>query len=92
MQQAADSNVYRAVINVATAGADADGGFKIASSDWSTADCGSSTALTLGEPLTLVCNAAGNGNIAVTWPADGTYTFSLNATNPSAPQLTVTGP
>ena len=89
MQQAADSNVYRAVINVATAGADADGGFKIASSDWSTADCGSSTALTLGEPLTLVCNAAGNGNIAVTWPQTGTYLFALDATNPAAPVLTV---
>jgi pullulanase len=75
----------------ATIGADADG-FKIASSDWSTADCGSTTALTIGQPLPMVCNAAGNSNIAVTWPATGTYTFSLNATNASTPQLTVTGP
>jgi len=75
----------------ATIGADADG-FKIASSDWSTADCGSTTALTIGQPLPMVCNAAGNSNIAVTWPATGTYTFSLNATNAATPQLTVTGP
>jgi hypothetical protein len=40
----------------------------------------------------MVCNGAGNGNIAVTWPATGTYTFSLNATNAVTPQLTVTGP
>ena len=40
----------------------------------------------------MVCNGAGNGNIAVTWPATGTYTFSLNATNAATPQLTVTGP
>jgi pullulanase len=75
----------------ATIGADADG-FKIASSDWTTADCGSTTALTIGQPLPMVCNGAGNGNIAVTWPATGTYTFSLNATNAVTPQLTVTGP
>jgi pullulanase len=75
----------------ATAGVDADG-FKIASSDWSTADCGSTTALTIGQPLPMVCNGAGNGNIAVTWPATGTYTFSLDATSAVTPQLTVTGP
>ena len=89
MQPAPDSNTYRAVINVATAGADADGGFKIASSDWTTADCGSTNPLTIGAPLTLVCNAAGNGNIAVTWPQTGTYLFALDATNPAAPVLTV---
>jgi len=83
--------LYRAR-RAATAGVDPDGGFKIASADWSTADCGSSSALTIGQPLALVCNAAGNGNIAVTWPATGTYTFSLNATNAATPQLTVTGP
>ncbi len=75
----------------ATIGVDAEG-FKIASFDWSTADCGSTTALTIGQPLPMVCNGAGNGNIAVTWPATGTYTFSLNATNVVTPQLTVTGP
>jgi len=87
LQPAADSNLHRVVLNV-QAGPDPEG-FKIASSDWSTVDCGSSSGLTVGQPLTLACNGPGNGNIAVTWPQSGTYLFSLDATNPLAPTLTV---
>jgi pullulanase len=77
----------------AVVGPDADGGFKIADADWTSGtDCGASTPLTIGQALTLTCASPGNGNIAVDWPGTGTYTFSLNATNPAAPQLTVTGP
>jgi len=88
LQQAADSSVHRVVINVLAAGPDPDG-FKIADSSWGVVDCGSNTGLTIGQPLTLVCNGPGNGNIGVTWPATGTYLFSLDATNPMAPKLTV---
>jgi hypothetical protein len=88
LQQAADSSVHRVVINVLAAGPDPDG-FKIADSSWGVVDCGSNTGLTVGQPLTLVCNGPGNGNIGVTWPQAGTYLFSLDATNPMAPKLTV---
>ena len=85
------SGLYR-LRRAAVAGPDADG-FKIADADWTSGtDCGATTALTIGQSLTLACTGPGNGNIAVTWPATGTYTFSLNATNAVTPQLTVTGP
>jgi len=86
------SGLYR-LRRAAVAGPDPDGGFKIADADWTSGtDCGATTALTIGQSLTLACTGPGNGNIAVTWPATGTYTFSLNATNAATPQLTVTGP
>ncbi len=90
MTPAADANLYRAVLNVATAGADADGGFKIADAGWTAGtNCGSSTPLTIGQPLTLACTSPGNDNIGVTWPSTGLYLFALDTTNPAAPQLTV---
>jgi hypothetical protein len=90
MQPAADSSLYRAVINVPAAGPDPDGGFKIADSDWTPGtNCGSSTGLTIGQPLTLACTGPGNDNIAVNWPQTGTYFFALDTTNPAAPVLTV---
>jgi hypothetical protein len=39
--------------------------------------------------LTLTC--PGN-NIGIDFPAVGAYLFTLDATNPAAPSLTVTGP
>jgi pullulanase len=85
----AGNNVYtwsKALV----AGAD---DFKIADADWTSgSDCGSGTALEVGTPLTLACAGPGNGNIAFTVPAAGRYEFTLNATNPASPQLTVTGP
>jgi hypothetical protein len=82
------SGIYRAYKTAAAAGPDPDG-FKIASGDWTTVDCGSATPVTLGTPLTLTC--PGN-NIGIDFPAVGAYLFTLDATNPAAPSLTVTGP
>ena len=51
-------------------------------------DCGSANPLTIG-PAHAGVHAAGNGNIAVTFPSAGLYLFALDTTNPAAPLLTV---
>jgi tetratricopeptide (TPR) repeat protein len=51
-----------------------------------------SLVLLVGAGLTLKCTGPGNDNIAITWPATGTYTFTLDATSTASPVLTVTGP
>ena len=67
--------------------------FKIADAGWTDGtNCGASTAATIGTPLTLKCVGPGNDNIGFTVPSTGFYDFSLNATTPTAPTLTVTGP
>jgi pullulanase len=67
--------------------------FKIADSGWTAGtDCGASAPLALGAALTLACAGPGNGNITLPAMAPGVYFFSLNAMDPMAPQLTVTGP
>ena len=87
--------VYESFRMVA-AGAD-EFGFKIADNDPPNGyndgtNCGATTALTIGQALTLACTGPGNDNIQVTFPTTGIYRFRLDAANPAAPQLTVTGP
>jgi pullulanase len=90
LHPAVDSATYSTLLNIPTAGPDADGGFKIADQNWTSGtDCGSSTPLTLGQTLTLACASPGNANIAATWPSTGMYSFRLDTTNPAAPSLTV---
>ena len=75
---------------VLAAGAD---DFKIADDGWTSGtDCGSSSALGIGAAITLACTSPGNGNINFTAPAAGLYEFRMDATNPTAPALTATGP
>jgi pullulanase len=63
--------------------------FKVASSDWSTVDYGSADA----DNSTTVGNnkdaTSGGGNLAVTIPADGSYTFLFNAADLTAPTISV---
>jgi pullulanase-type alpha-1,6-glucosidase len=67
--------------------------FKIADSGWTAGtDCGAASPLSVGSPLVLACQGPGNGNISFAVPAAGTYTFSLDANNPAAPGLVVSGP
>jgi pullulanase len=63
--------------------------FKVASEDWSTVDFGAAggeEAVVLGEVKTLV---AGGANMVVTITEADTYTFTLDALDPGAPQLSV---
>ncbi len=62
--------------------------FKVADADWSSINYGgdSVTALTEDDALALTYN--GN-NLTFTPTVDGTYIFTLNAYDPSAPSLTV---
>ncbi len=61
--------------------------FKVASSDWSTVNLGSSTALTPGQEVTLVPGS--NDNLHITIATAGTYRFEVDARNPSAPVIRV---
>jgi pullulanase len=75
------------------AGPDPDG-FKIASSDWATVDCGAGAAgntVTIGTPLAIGCNS-GNGNLQLSPAREGTYTFKYRRDTAAAGELTVTGP
>jgi pullulanase len=68
--------------------------FKIASSDWSTVDCGAGAAgsnVTIGAPLAVACGP-GTGNLSVAPAAPGTYTFSFKRIDGSSGELVVTGP
>jgi pullulanase len=66
--------------------------FKVADANWTDGtNCGAAGPLVAGTPLPLACT--GNPpNIPFTVPADGYYQFSLDATTPTAPALTVTDP
>lgn len=67
--------------------------FKVADSGWSTGtNCGGSTPLTIGTAYPLNCVGPGNDDITLPAMAPGFYLFNLNAMDPIAPQLTVTGP
>jgi pullulanase len=64
--------------------------FKIASSDWSTVNCGWSSKgqqVTIGTPFTMTC--PGSENLNLTAPAAGTYRFKYTKGNNG---LLVTGP
>ncbi|MDH3532771.1 MAG: DUF3372 domain-containing protein, partial [Gammaproteobacteria bacterium] len=63
--------------------------FKVASEDWSTVDFGAAggeEAVALGEDKLLV---AGGANMVVTIAEADTYTFTVDAIDPAAPQLRV---
>lgn len=63
--------------------------FKVASADWSTVDYGSADAdnsTTVGNEKDAV---AGGGNLAITIPSDGSYTFLFNAADLTAPTISV---
>jgi pullulanase len=70
-----------------TAGA---GAFKVADATWNVFNCGEGT-VTLGQPVALTCGGS-SGNTSFDVPANGYYSFTLDATNPVAPTVTVTGP
>ncbi|MEN0038613.1 MAG: alpha-1,6-glucosidase domain-containing protein [Cellvibrio sp.] len=61
--------------------------FKLASSDWSTVNLGSSTAVTLGDGVILTPGSNDNINFTVTTAA--TYRFVVDARNAAAPVLKV---
>jgi len=71
-----------------------DGGstnFKIATEDWSTLDCGGATggtSVTIGQPYALTCGP-GTSDIAVTFPAPGSYAFVVDASDQAALKVTV---
>lgn len=61
--------------------------FKLASSDWSTVNLGSATAVTLGDGVILAPGSNDNINFTVTTAA--TYRFVVDARNAAAPVLKV---
>jgi pullulanase len=67
--------------------------FKIADAGWTAStNCGAGAAgdnVRLGIPLTLECRD-GSGNLKLSAPTAGNYTFALNATDLAMPVLTVT--
>jgi len=63
--------------------------FKVASSDWSTVDYGSAdedTSAVVGAGKDL---AVGGNNIAITFDADGSYTFLFDVSNLAEPSVSV---
>ncbi len=80
---------YRAVINGLSA---QTYDFKIADNDWSgPTNCGGATGgtkVTIGQPYALTCDN-NSQNMGVTFPAAGSYLFSVDASNPAALSLTV---
>jgi pullulanase len=80
---------YSAVVNAAAAGGT---GFKIATSDWATLNCGgpvgASDSVTIGEPYTLACGD-GTSNLSVNFPASGDYVMAVDATNQATLRLTI---
>jgi pullulanase-type alpha-1,6-glucosidase len=67
-------------------------GFKIADANWTgDTNCGAGAAggnVRFGVPLTLEC-FSNSGNLSLTAPEAGNYTFSLNASDTAKPVLTV---
>jgi glycosidase len=66
--------------------------FKIAAADWSPEFTNSAQPVLIGSPLTLRTEPGSTSNSRLTVAAPGCYAFALNAANPAAPVLTVTGP
>jgi pullulanase len=64
--------------------------FKVADATWAIVNCGGG-ATTLGQPTVLTCDS-NSPNTVLTAPADGIYTFTLDANDVNAPVVTVTGP
>jgi len=67
-----------------------DYGFKLASGDWSTVNLGAPSGggtVTEGEDFTLLPGS--NDNLSISIAIDGTYIFTLDASNIDAPILTV---
>jgi pullulanase len=81
--------LYQGVFQVNAGGQD----FKVASSDWATVNCGGdgSTAVTLDQPYALVCGD-NTPNLSFNAPATGPYQFSVDATDPGNPVLTIREP
>jgi nitrogen fixation protein len=77
--------VYEVAINL---DANIDYGFKVASEDWSTVDLGNSVnpAVVEGDTKPLF---VGNDNLSINVGTTATYIFTLDATDTSAPTLTV---
>jgi pullulanase len=68
--------------------------FKIASSDWSTVDCGASssgTSIAVGTPTLFTCGA-GTSDVGLTPATAGTYTFTFRRIDAASGEVTVTGP
>lgn len=61
--------------------------FKVASSDWSTVNLGSATAVTLGDAVGLTQGS--NDNLLLTIATAGNYRFEVDARNPAAPAIKV---
>ncbi len=81
--------IYRGSFDVAGNGVDPIS-FKIASQDWSTVDYGgtaSGVTVTFGDPVTLA-SGVDNNNLAAVFD-EASYVFSLDASTPASPVLTV---
>jgi pullulanase len=80
---------YAGTINAAASGAT---GFKIATGDWATLNCGgapgANDSVTIGQPYTLACGD-GTTNLSVNFPAAGDYVFAVDGSNAGALRLTV---
>jgi pullulanase len=64
--------------------------FKVASSDWASVNCGAGPAeAVMDAPYPLFCDGD-SGNISFTAPATGPYLFTVEATDPANPVLTIT--
>jgi hypothetical protein len=70
--------------------------FKIADATWNVTNCGATSgqtaAIDVPYPLTCFTTDGGPPNVSLAFPGDDLYEFMLDATNPAAPQLTVTRP
>jgi hypothetical protein len=80
---------YAGAVTAAASGAT---GFKIATSDWATLNCGgppgANDSVTVGQPYTLACGD-GTTNLSVNFAAAGDYVFAVDAGNPTALRLTI---
>lgn len=89
-----DSSTNRYVADIELA-AGVEHRFKIASADWVTVDLGSPSlnpgenVVELGVPEPLA-TTRGYGDMVLFVPSSGVYSFTLDATDPAHPQLTVT--
>lgn len=80
--------IYSAIIDVKEAGSKI---FKIAESNWSNPNLGSSTAMSVGQSITLTQGSNDNISLAVATP--GVYKFQLDASqSTTAPVISVTVP
>lgn len=94
-RQLAWDGVSRFQVVIGGLPANAPQDFKIADADWGgsnggATNCGAGAngTVTVGQPYTLNCNNS-SGNLSVTLPTAGSYLFSVDASNPAAPALTV---